>query len=75
MKQAIRFCSSPDGVRLAVGTHGSGPPLVRVATWMTPAIALFALVEKLAPPALRVRYAAAVALVAWGVATLVGAGA
>lgn len=35
MRQAIRFCTSPDGVRLAFGMHGSGPPLVRVATWMT----------------------------------------
>jgi len=31
----IRFCTSPDGVRLAFGMHGSGPPLVRVATWLT----------------------------------------
>ncbi len=35
VKQTIRFCTSPDGVRLAFGMHGSGPPLVRVATWMT----------------------------------------
>lgn len=35
MKQTIRFCTSSDGTRLAVGMHGSGPPLVRVATWMT----------------------------------------
>ncbi|MBW3619938.1 MAG: alpha/beta fold hydrolase [Actinobacteria bacterium] len=35
MRQTIRFCTSPDGVRLAFGLHGSGPPLVRVATWMT----------------------------------------
>jgi len=33
--QTIRFCASADGVRLAFGVHGSGPPLVRVATWMT----------------------------------------
>jgi pimeloyl-ACP methyl ester carboxylesterase/DNA-binding CsgD family transcriptional regulator len=33
--QSIRFCTSADGVRLAFGVHGSGPPLVRVATWMT----------------------------------------
>jgi pimeloyl-ACP methyl ester carboxylesterase/DNA-binding CsgD family transcriptional regulator len=31
----IRFCTSPDGVRLAFAVHGSGPPLVRVATWLT----------------------------------------
>ena len=35
MRQTIRFCTSPDGVRLAFGMHGSGPPLVRVATWLT----------------------------------------
>ncbi|MEU0312563.1 alpha/beta fold hydrolase [Nocardioides sp. NPDC006273] len=35
MAQKIRFCTSADGVRLAFGVHGSGPPLVRVATWMT----------------------------------------
>ena len=33
--QTIRFCTSADGVRLAFGVHGSGPPLVRVATWLT----------------------------------------
>jgi pimeloyl-ACP methyl ester carboxylesterase len=31
----IRFCSAPDGVRLAYSMHGRGPPLVRVATWLT----------------------------------------
>ena len=31
----IRFCSAPDGARLAYATHGHGPPLVRVATWLT----------------------------------------
>ncbi len=35
MTQTIRFCTSADGVRLAFGVHGIGPPLVRVATWMT----------------------------------------
>jgi pimeloyl-ACP methyl ester carboxylesterase/DNA-binding CsgD family transcriptional regulator len=35
LNQTIRFCTSADGVRLAFGTHGSGPPLVRVATWLT----------------------------------------
>lgn len=35
VRQSIRFCTSSDGTRLAFGTHGSGPPLVRVATWMT----------------------------------------
>jgi pimeloyl-ACP methyl ester carboxylesterase/DNA-binding CsgD family transcriptional regulator len=35
MKQEIRFCSSSDGVRIAYATTGSGPPLVRVANWLT----------------------------------------
>jgi len=35
MTQTIRFCTSADGARLAYGVHGSGPPLVRVATWLT----------------------------------------
>jgi pimeloyl-ACP methyl ester carboxylesterase len=35
MKQEVRFCTAKDGVRLAYAVHGRGPPLVRVATWMT----------------------------------------
>ncbi len=35
MARAIRFCTAPDGVRLAYQSHGRGPPLVRVATWLT----------------------------------------
>ena len=35
MGQQIRFCVAPDGVRLAYAVHGSGPPIVRVATWLT----------------------------------------
>jgi pimeloyl-ACP methyl ester carboxylesterase/DNA-binding CsgD family transcriptional regulator len=31
----IRFCTSADGTRVAYAMHGSGPPLVRVATWLT----------------------------------------
>jgi hypothetical protein len=31
----IRFCTAPDGVRLAYSMHGRGPPLIRVATWLT----------------------------------------
>jgi len=31
----IRFCTAPDGVKLAVGSYGSGPPLVRAGTWLT----------------------------------------
>jgi pimeloyl-ACP methyl ester carboxylesterase/DNA-binding CsgD family transcriptional regulator len=33
--QKIRFCTAPDGVRLAYATSGKGPPLVRVGHWMT----------------------------------------
>jgi pimeloyl-ACP methyl ester carboxylesterase len=35
LKQKIRFCESADGVRLAYAVHGSGPPVVRAATWLT----------------------------------------
>ena len=31
----IRFCSTADGVKIAVATYGSGPPLVRAGTWLT----------------------------------------
>ncbi len=33
-KQQIRFCTTGDGVRIAYGTTGEGPPLVKVASWM-----------------------------------------
>jgi pimeloyl-ACP methyl ester carboxylesterase/DNA-binding CsgD family transcriptional regulator len=35
MRQHVRFCTARDGVRLAYAVHGSGPPLVRVATWLS----------------------------------------
>jgi pimeloyl-ACP methyl ester carboxylesterase len=35
VKQEVRFCTAPDGIRLAYAVHGRGPPLVRVATWLT----------------------------------------
>jgi hypothetical protein len=35
LHQDIRFCTTPDGVRLAMALDGSGPPLVRAATWLT----------------------------------------
>jgi pimeloyl-ACP methyl ester carboxylesterase/DNA-binding CsgD family transcriptional regulator len=35
MEQQVRFCVAPDGVRLAYALHGSGPPIVRAATWLT----------------------------------------
>jgi pimeloyl-ACP methyl ester carboxylesterase/DNA-binding CsgD family transcriptional regulator len=31
----VRFCTARDGVGLAYAVHGRGPPLVRVATWLT----------------------------------------
>ncbi len=35
MRQQIRFCTTQDGVRLAYATSGSGPPLVKVANWLS----------------------------------------
>jgi pimeloyl-ACP methyl ester carboxylesterase/DNA-binding winged helix-turn-helix (wHTH) protein len=35
LRQEIRFCTTPDGTRLAYATVGSGPPLVRAAHWIT----------------------------------------
>lgn len=35
MKQDVRFCTAPDGTSLAYATSGDGPPLVRVANWLT----------------------------------------
>jgi len=34
-KQEIRFCTTADGVQLATATTGSGPPLIRVGTWLS----------------------------------------
>jgi pimeloyl-ACP methyl ester carboxylesterase/DNA-binding CsgD family transcriptional regulator len=34
-RQETRFCRSPDGVRLAYARHGSGPPLVIAACWLS----------------------------------------
>jgi pimeloyl-ACP methyl ester carboxylesterase len=31
----VRFASAPDGTRLAYAMNGRGPPIVRVATWLT----------------------------------------
>jgi pimeloyl-ACP methyl ester carboxylesterase/DNA-binding CsgD family transcriptional regulator len=31
----IRFCTAGDGTKIAVGTYGKGPPLVRAGTWLT----------------------------------------
>jgi DNA-binding SARP family transcriptional activator/pimeloyl-ACP methyl ester carboxylesterase len=34
-RQQVRFCTAPDGVRIAYATLGEGPPLVKTANWMT----------------------------------------
>ena len=33
--QQVRFCTAGDGVQLAHAVHGSGPPIVRAASWLT----------------------------------------
>jgi pimeloyl-ACP methyl ester carboxylesterase/DNA-binding CsgD family transcriptional regulator len=35
MEQRIRLCLAPDGVRLAYAVSGHGPPLVKVANWLS----------------------------------------
>jgi pimeloyl-ACP methyl ester carboxylesterase/DNA-binding CsgD family transcriptional regulator len=35
MEQRIRFCTAPDGVRIAYATSGKGPALVRAPHWLT----------------------------------------
>jgi pimeloyl-ACP methyl ester carboxylesterase/DNA-binding CsgD family transcriptional regulator len=35
MNQTIRFCTTPDGVRLAYAVSGEGMPLVMSATWLS----------------------------------------
>jgi class 3 adenylate cyclase/pimeloyl-ACP methyl ester carboxylesterase len=34
LKQEIRYCKAPDGVRLAYATVGEGPPLLKSAHWL-----------------------------------------
>jgi DNA-binding winged helix-turn-helix (wHTH) protein/pimeloyl-ACP methyl ester carboxylesterase len=34
-RQEIRYCTTPDGVRLAYASIGSGPPLVKASNWLT----------------------------------------
>jgi pimeloyl-ACP methyl ester carboxylesterase/DNA-binding CsgD family transcriptional regulator len=34
-EQTVRFCTAPDGVRIAYATSGSGPPLVKTANWLS----------------------------------------
>lgn len=35
LHREIRFCTSPDGVQLATAVYGSGPPLLKAATWLS----------------------------------------
>ena len=35
MEQDIRFCTAPDGVRIAYATVGEGSPLVKAANWLS----------------------------------------
>ena len=35
MHQEIRFCTAPDGTRIAYATIGDGPPLVKAANYLT----------------------------------------
>lgn len=35
VEQKVRFCRSADGTKLAFGTSGSGPPLLRAGHWLT----------------------------------------
>jgi hypothetical protein len=35
MDQSIRFCTAPDGVKLAYAVSGDGAPLVMSASWLT----------------------------------------
>jgi len=33
-RQQIRFCTAPDGVRIAYAVSGDGPPLLKAANWL-----------------------------------------
>lgn len=33
-RQEVRFCTAPDGVRIAHASTGTGPPLVKTASWL-----------------------------------------
>lgn len=35
IRQEIRFCTCRDGVQLAMGLYGSGPPLVKAPNWLS----------------------------------------
>jgi pimeloyl-ACP methyl ester carboxylesterase/DNA-binding CsgD family transcriptional regulator len=34
-RQSLRFCTAPDGTRIAIASIGSGPPLLRAAHWLS----------------------------------------
>jgi DNA-binding winged helix-turn-helix (wHTH) protein/alpha-beta hydrolase superfamily lysophospholipase len=34
-RQTVRFCSAPDGTRIAFAVSGEGPPLMRAGHWLT----------------------------------------
>ncbi len=34
-RQRLRFCTAPDGTRIAITSIGSGPPLLRAALWLS----------------------------------------
>jgi len=35
LRQQLRFCTAPDGTRIATAAIGSGPPLLRAAHWLS----------------------------------------
>jgi DNA-binding winged helix-turn-helix (wHTH) protein/pimeloyl-ACP methyl ester carboxylesterase len=35
LRQSVKFCTAPDGVRIAYATVGNGPPLVKTGHWLT----------------------------------------
>ncbi|GAA4415293.1 hypothetical protein GCM10023089_35730 [Quisquiliibacterium transsilvanicum] len=35
LHQSLRFCTAADGVRIAIASIGSGPPLLRAAHWLS----------------------------------------
>jgi len=35
LEQTIKFCTAPDGARIAYAIAGEGPPIVRVGSWFT----------------------------------------
>jgi pimeloyl-ACP methyl ester carboxylesterase/DNA-binding CsgD family transcriptional regulator len=35
LRQQVRFCTAPDGTRIALASAGSGPPLLRASHWLS----------------------------------------